>query len=332
MRPAPRPTRRTARDLLALAACGTLLAACGAPAPEDRSGDWRFGDSGDGDVAVELPERPTRVVAYSGVAAALWDYGFEVVGVFGPVKGTGDDRAPQIGDVDTEKVEVLSETYGELGIERLAEVEPDLIVTHAYDDLLWYLPEDKTAQIEAVAPIAAIQVTGVESEKSLKKTADLAVALGVDAESPKIVAARDSFEDALAGLDDAVDANPDLRVTAVSANEADFFVGNAAASAELGLFTRHGVRFPETDAPVKDSFEQLSWEEADKYPTDLLLQDSRPGKVTPAELADIGTWRKLPAVEADQVGAWEVETPYSYDRYAGVVTRLAGEINDADRL
>lgn len=332
MTAAPKRFRRATLSLLAFAAGTSLLAACGAAEPVEQSGDWRFGDSGDGDVTVALPERPTRVVAYSGAAAALWDYGFEVVGVFGPVQGIGDARAPQIGEVDPDKVEVLSETYGELSIERLAEIKPDLIVTHAYDELLWYLPEDKIDQIEAVAPVAAVQVTGVEAETSLQKFADLAVALGVDAESPEITTAREDFDDALAGLDDAVSANPNLRVTAVSANEADFFVGNAVASAELGMFTRHEVRLPETDAPEKDSFEQLSWEEADKYPTDLLLQDSRPGKSTPAELKDIATWRSLPAVKAGQVGAWETETPYSYDKYAKVVGRLVEEINDAEPL
>ncbi|WP_158562886.1 ABC transporter substrate-binding protein [Marinitenerispora sediminis] len=318
----------TAGAALALAtACGTTE-----PAADPQAGgeEWTFSD-GSGD-EVTLPERPQRVVAYSGVAAALWDYGFEVVGVFGPVDGVGGEPAPQIGDVDTEQVETLSQTYDELNIEALAALDPDLIVTHAFDDLLWYLPEDSIDQIEAVAPVAALQVTGVSAEQQLQNHLDLAVALGVDPESADVTEARATYDEALARLDAATEANPDLKVLAVSAAPDSFFVGNAAAGGDLALFQEHGVNFPETSAPDTDEYEQLSWEEADTHPADLILQDARPGRTTVQELADQPIWRGLPAVRAEQVGEWRSETPYSYLRYAETVNALAEDIEESEPL
>ncbi|MFC7327025.1 ABC transporter substrate-binding protein [Marinactinospora rubrisoli] len=325
----------TARRLLALAA-GAALAlatACGGTEPaadtDDTGGEWTFGD-GTGD-EITLPERPQRVVAYSGVAAALWDYGFEVVGVFGPVDGVGGEPAPQIGDVDTDQVETLSQTYGELSVESLAALEPDLIVTHAFGDLLWYLPEN-TEQIEAVAPIATLQITGVSAEQQIQNHLDLAVALGVDPEAEQVTEARATYEEAIARLDAATEANPDLRVVPVSASPDDFFVGNAAAGGDLGLFQEHGVNFPETGAPTGDEYEQLGWEQADTYPADLILQDARPDRTPVAELAGLPIWGDLPAVRAGQVGEWRAETPYSYARYAETVSALAEDIENSEPL
>ncbi|MFC3999409.1 ABC transporter substrate-binding protein [Nocardiopsis sediminis] len=314
-----------------MSALVVLLTGCGgAPDPAPEGAGWTYTD-GTGE-EISLPERPVRVVAYSGVASALWDYGFEVVGVFGPVETAGGGRDPQIGDVDLDRVDVISQTYGEMSIEALAAAEPDLIITKAYDDLDWYLPEGATDQIEAVAPLLRVQINGVSAEQQLADHLDLAVALGADPESDRVAEARDDFEAALAELDTATEARPGLRVVAVSAAPDNFFVANAAAGGELGLYADHGVSLPETGAPDTDQFEQLSWEEADTYPADLLLQDARPGRTTLEELADEPLWRDLPAVEAGQVGDWATETPFSYADYAGIVRALASDIEAAEPL
>ncbi|GAB3213359.1 siderophore-binding protein DesE [Marinactinospora endophytica] len=311
--------------LVLLSACGTAV-----PTEDERPAEgWSFSDGAGNEVT--LDEHPQRVVAYSGVASALWDYGYEVVGVFGPVTTAGGQPDPQIGDVDTERVEVISETYGEMSVEKLASLEPDLIVTHAYDDLAWYLPEE-VDQIEAVAPLLRIQVTGAGAEELLADHLDLAVALGADPHGEAVAGALHDFDASLAELSAATEDRPALKVVAVSASPENLYVANAAAGGDLELFAEHGVRLPETDAPDTDQFEELSWEEADKYPADLLLQDSRPTSTPLADLADQPTWRTLPAVEAGQVGAWAAETPYSYTRYAEVVRALAADISEAEPL
>ncbi|MCZ9338869.1 ABC transporter substrate-binding protein, partial [Streptomyces sp. TRM76130] len=58
------------------------------------SGPWSFED--DRGTTVELDEVPTSIVAFTGVAAALHDYGVQVEGVFGPTTtkdGTADVQA-----------------------------------------------------------------------------------------------------------------------------------------------------------------------------------------------------------------------------------------------
>ncbi|MFC4564953.1 ABC transporter substrate-binding protein [Nocardiopsis mangrovi] len=332
--PSRSSTRGRRRPLAALAGCACALAltltGCGVPDSAEEAAGWTFTDGTGAEVA--LPERPERVVAYSGIASVLWDYGFEVVGVFGPAETAGGGRDPQIGDVDLDRVEVISQTYGEMSVERLAALEPDLVITQVYDDVDWYLPEGGTDQIEAVAPLARIQMNGVPAEQQLTDHLDLAVALGAEPEDPRVTEARDDFDAALAELDAAVEARPGLRVMAVSAAPENFFVVNSAAGGALGMFADHGVSLPETEAPDTDQFERLSWEEADKYPADLLLQDARPGRTTLAELDDQPLWRDLPAVRAGQVGDWPAETPFGYAAYAEMVSGLAADIEDAEPL
>ena len=73
------------------------LAACGAEEDEsgtatEESGPWEFTD--DRPEAVELEAVPTKIVAFTGMAAALYDFGVEVPTVFGPT--TNEDGSPHL--------------------------------------------------------------------------------------------------------------------------------------------------------------------------------------------------------------------------------------------
>ena len=92
---------------------------------------------------------------------------------------------------------------------------------------------------------------------------------------------------------------------------------------DLGL----DIVVPETG---EDGFwELLSWEQANKYPADLILVDARNDQVV-QEVATVGTWESLPAVKAGQLGPWYAGAPYSYARLAPMMRELAGIIRDAD--
>lgn len=96
-----RAAHLTRRGILAAGGAlglGAVLAACG---DEDatssstgsgketaaaKSGPWSFKD--DRGVTAKTDKVPANIVAFVGVAAALYDYGIDVKGVFGPTRTT----------------------------------------------------------------------------------------------------------------------------------------------------------------------------------------------------------------------------------------------------
>lgn len=71
----------------------------------------------------------------------------------------------------------------------------------------------------------------------------------------------------------------------------------------------------------------LSWEQANKYQVDLILNDACSAALTPEQLAEYPTWAAQPAVEAGQVGEWFTEFVPSYRGFAGVLEALAETVN-----
>ena len=131
------------------AATTTRKAAARARTAAAKSGPWTFKD--DRGTTVKLDKVPANIVAFTGVAAALYDYGIEVKGVFGPTK-TKDGKADvQAGDMDISKVTILGNAWDQFNVEKYAALAPDVLITTMFDDAgtLWYVPEaskDKIAQ------------------------------------------------------------------------------------------------------------------------------------------------------------------------------------------
>lgn len=95
------------------------------------------------------------------------------------------------------------------------------------------------------------------------------------------------------------------------------------------LFSFHdlGLDIVDHDTDNDDFFEQISWEQINNYPADLIMVDQRtPGIMD--ELAGITVWNSLPAVNAKQTGPWYAAAPYSYGRIVPIVremTRMVGQ-------
>lgn len=104
----------------ALAACGSDSkdSGSGAKSGSAKSGPWSFKD--DRGTTAKADKVPANVVAFTSVAAALWDYGIECKGVFGPTK-TSDGKADvQAGDIDVDKVTIIGNEWGRFNIEKYA--------------------------------------------------------------------------------------------------------------------------------------------------------------------------------------------------------------------
>ncbi|KAA0930347.1 ABC transporter substrate-binding protein [Streptomyces apricus] len=322
-----------------LAACGDDDAKSGGSADSTKSaaasGPWTFKD--DRGETVKLDRVPANIVAFTGVAAALHDYGIGVKGVFGPTK-TKDGKADvQAGDMDVSKLTVLGNAWGQFNIEKYAALAPDVLLSTMFDDAgtLWYVPEESEEKILKLAPSVGISVYDRQLPESLERMFALAESLGADVKAAKTVQAKKDFEKAAERLRAAAKARPEIKVLAGSASQDIFYVSGSNLSIDLEYFKALGVNLVEPPAKVlKESggwFENLSWENVDKYPADVIIMDDRTATIQPADITE-ATWKKLPAVKAGQVIARTPEPILSYAKCTPMLDNLAEAIEKAKKV
>ncbi|MEU4781258.1 ABC transporter substrate-binding protein [Micromonospora sp. NPDC023633] len=342
--PHPVSARRLSRrGLLAAGGAATLaalLAGCGgdedsaAPAANSSGGPWSFTD--DRNEKVSADARPTRVVAFTGVAAALVDCGLDkqIVGVFGETKRADGSKDPQAGDLDVESVEILGNVWGEFNLEKYAALRPELLVTHMYDPgALWYVPDESKSKILPLAPSVVVTTARVPMTKPIERYAQLAESLGADLSAKKVTDAKARFEAAAESVRQAVKANPGIKVMAASGSPDLFYVSNPKVSTDLMYFAELGVDIVvPTKLEAGDYFEALSWENAGKFPADLILLDNRDTALQPKDMAAKPTWQQLPAVKANQITPWNAVPRFSYAGAAPLLENLATAIKGAKKV
>ena len=322
-----------------LAACGDEDAKSGGSDKETaaaKSGPWTFKD--DRGTTAKTDKTPANIVSFIGVAAALHDYGIESKGVFGPTELKDGKADVQAGDLDISKVTIIGNEWGQFNIEKYAALSPDVLITTMFDAVgtLWYVPEESKKKILAVgAPTVGISVYDIQLPTPLARMLELAKSLGADTSSSTITAAKKRFEDAAARLRAAAKAKPDIKVLAGSASQDIFYVSGSNLSADLEYYKALGVNFVEPSAAALKAsggwFENLSWENVDKYGADIIMMDNRTSAIQPADITE-GTWKKLPAVKAGQVIARNPEPILSYAKCAPLLEDLAKAIENAKKV
>lgn len=343
-----RATHLTRRGILAAGGAlglGAVLAACGDDDAKNggsgeattaaKSGPWRFRD--DRGTTVKLDHVPTKIVAFVGVAAALYDYGIEVKGVFGPTR-TKDGKADvQAGDMDVSKLTVFGNVWDQFNVEQYAAFQPEVLISTTFDSAgtLWYVPQASKDKIAKLAPSVALSVYDRQLTKPLARMWELAESLGADMKAAKAVQAKKDFEAAAERLRKAAKARPEIKVMAGSASQDLFYVSGTNLSVDLEYFKALGVNFVEPPESAKKAgggwFESLSWENVDKYPADIIMMDDRSSTIQPADITE-ATWKKLPAVKAGQVIARSPEPILSYAKCTPLLTSLAEAIEKAKKV
>lgn len=319
---------------------GAVLTACGS---EDSDKDkesgsgaddkaWSFKD--DRGKTARSDSTPKNIVAFISTAAALHDYGVEVTGVFGPSKPVGGKPNPQAGDLDVDKLTSLGETWGQFNIEKYAALKPELLISNMFPPPnLWFVPEESSKKIAALAPTVGINGARASLLEPLERYTDLAASLGADLESQKVRAAKSRFEKAERTLRKAAKASGGLKVMAMTGDAQQMYVAVPDSYCDLNYFKDLGVEFVEGKKSDEWGFwEFLSWENADKYHADLIMVDNRSSALTEDQLAKKPTWTKLPAVKAGQTVPWSMEERYSYAGYAPVLEQLAAAIEKSKKL
>jgi len=342
-----RATHLTRRGILAAGGAlglGAALAACGDDDAKSggsdattaaKSGPWTFKD--DRGKTVKLDEAPRNIVAFTGVAAALHDYGIGVKGVFGPTKTTDGKPDVQAGEMDISKVTILGNVWDQFNVEKYAALAPDVLISTMFDGAgtLWYVPEASKDKIAQLAPSVGISVYDRQLTEPLQRMWALAESLGADMKAAKATDAKKKFEEAAARLRKAAKAKPDLKVMAASAADTLFYVSGTNLSVDLEYFKALGVNFVEPPEKAKAKgggwYESLSWENVDRYAADIIMMDDRTSATQPADITK-PTWKKLPAVKAGQVIPRSPEPILSYDKCVPLLTSLAEALENAKKV
>ena len=333
----------TLLSVLALVVVGALLlAGCGSDggssaAPEEGSdttaadaaeAGWSYTD--DQGETITLDEAPQVIVAESMAAGALWEYGIEVDGVFGPQRRSDGSTDPALGMADPDAFESLGEVYGEVNLEKLAALQPDLIITTTWDDTgYWGIGEEIQEEVEAIAPVAAVRVDHQTIDEPLARMQELAAAIGGDYDEQKAADARQAFEDASAELEAAAAENPGVTILPASGSTDIFYVAVPEGYPDLSYYQSLGVDIVEPDTD-EEYWEELSWEQVGKYPTDVLLADSRGGDLEQIKAFLPASAQALPAVQADQLDLWQAVSAMGYGNWALVLEDLAEVVRSAD--
>ncbi|SEL98759.1 ABC transporter substrate-binding protein [Streptacidiphilus jiangxiensis] len=339
------PSRRSLLAAGGVAGLGALLAACGSSSRSGSAsadakssgstttGPWRFTD--DRGTTVALPQAPTRVVAYTGTAAALHDFGAtdRIVGVFGPTRLADGKADPMAGRLDVGRLTVLGNAWGEFDLEKYAALRPQLLVTDMWlPGQLWYVPDASKDKIAALAPTAGITIAKVQLPEPLARHEQLAGLLGADLRAASVVSAKQRFQQAVETLRRTAKARGGLKVLAASAGADLLYVSDPSVYPDLSYYRSLGVELIAPKQVKGGFFESLSWENADKYGADLILLDSRSSALQAKDLTGKPTWQQLPAVKAGQVVPWLSEVRFSYAGCAPLVEQLAAALDRARKV
>ena len=264
-------------------------------------------------------------------------FGIKPVGIYADESVKTD---PNLKDLDLTGIEILGEEWGKIDVEKAAGLRPDLIVAD------WWPAEkahsgmeegveEKSKKIAELAPIV-----GVSQGKSIVDLAEgyekLAESLGADVDRPPIAANKQTFEAAVervqgrrsrpspgltrrrdvAGRRPGVRRQPRVRARAARLPDAGGSTSSTRPSPDPG--------FP--------YWENLSWENADKYQPDLILWDGRSSHR--AANAEWGkkqpTWFSIKAAKAGSVVAWPAYWLHTYGDFATELDKLTEAIKTAD--
>ena len=309
----------------ALAALPRLAAAQATPT----AGGWTFTD--DAGKTVTLPTMPTRVAGDLNAMSSLWDFGVKPVGVSGWTTST--DVAWGNLPRDTP---VISSAAGapDPDPEKLLQLGADLFVTiywgHKDNPYEWSFPDPETAaKINQIVPVIGINGTG-NANANIERFAELAALLGADVNAPAVQEAKAAYDKAIADLKANAAAKKDLKSIFVYADGTSMYVAYPPIWADLSMYQELGLNTVVPDGvPAGDYWEELSPEQALKYPADILFQSARDGAFTIEQLKAHPTYGQIPAVKEGQAYSWNQDSVQSYEGMKAAVQAVADALKDA---
>jgi len=176
------------------------------------------------------------------------------------------------------------------------------------------------AKVREIAPVVGVEQSGSALDV-IETNEELAEALGVDTgEDSEVAEDRAAFEEASAGLTEA--AAGGRTVLPMYAEDAGLYVVIPKDDPAMAYFQELGVQFEKTGTKGDYYWEILSWENADRYEGDILLNATR-NSYSMKQLGEQPTFARLAAYQAGQVHPWE-STSMDYPSQTQYMKELAG--------
>jgi iron complex transport system substrate-binding protein len=288
---------------------------------------------------VTLPKRPERIAAMLNNAAALWDFGIKPVAVFGwTASNHPDGDHVAWGNIAVDEIEIVSDTEGNVELEKLMTMSPDLIVTWTWDkndprNATNGFPAEVLDRANEIAPIILLN-QGDPNDVELARVEELVASLGVDLDAPELAAARADRDWRIEELKAIAAAKPGLAVLFGSfGTEEGIYIASPDYVGDLGYVRSLGLKLANDGSPDATQYwEQLSYEQALKYPSDLLYIDQYGPSKTAEALQAHPTLKEHPAVKAGQTGPWLRDLPLTYSGQAEFLDTILVPLRTAQKV
>lgn len=337
------PRRGSLRAALvtSVAVSALLLTGCSGANSSDDGGNagsddaaadkaWSYEDATG--TTVKVDHAPKRVVVLNDIAISFVEYGLEPVGTFGQLTMAKDARFEGL---DTDGIAQLGTGYGDIDLEQLAALKPDLVVTSVYptDEKgtldttqpgYGFKDKEQEQQIQAIAPVAQVKWGG-KGEDVIEDIADLAESLG--AKESTVEKAEQRFDTARDELEKVTKEN-DRSVVSMYADGDGAYVTRPSDEPTLQMYESFGVDL--VDPKPKGFYWGIySWENAGQISGDVLLLSQQGYQV--ADLEKQPTFADNAALQAGQVHSWTFPA-LDYASQADYMQQLAGWLEDSKQL
>lgn len=238
---------------------------------------------------VEIPTNPQRIVSIThlGDLAALG------------VKPAGAGSVALENSVLLQKELEGVENVGDVSVEKVLELQPDLIIVPTY------LPAETVEQLKKIAPVVTLATTGWEGVDPLEEVKTVGALLGREKEAEAFIARyKQKAEEAKAKLQEVI--GPDETVGTYSIWAKNFWVWPKTRDAGYNLYEMFGLKpldkiekevFPTTGADI--SLEVLPEYAADHMFVTVYEPDG--GAERAQEVMNGSIWKNLPAVKNNHV-------------------------------
>ena len=314
------------RDLLPvlLASAALALTSCGSqtadPTAEEGAGEVTFSHPTLDDLEIAFDEQPDTLVLDCYAYSSLHEYGVEPDALF----GFDCENLFVMGDIDISGIERVGQD-GEIDVEKLAELRPDAIIGQGSAEGWSWFDESVNSQLTRVAPFIPLPSTDSIPE-GIDATRDIADFLGGDVDSEAVLQADEDFETAQEELSDALEGK-DLSIMLASPTKEMLYT--AVGFQQAALLEDAGAEIVGGEPPAEGNpWGQVSWEEASSYPADIILVEGYGEDWS--FTADL--WEELPAVEADQLGAWGSKGAMTSRAYADWLTEVTALVESSDEV
>jgi iron complex transport system substrate-binding protein len=220
-------------------------------------------------------------------------------------------------------------------IEKLIQLDPDLFVTITWrpgeGGGYWGVNDDLLPRMLEVVPIVAIAATG-SAAVSTERFGELAGLLGADLNTPELVAAKTAYDAEVTAFSALTKEKADLVSLFVYADSQGLYAAKAPDWADLAWYQELGLNIVDPDVAVGEFWENLSWEQALKYPADIVFNTTRGEALTNQDLIDHPTFGQHPAIKAGQLGAWNQDFIMSYQGLTAALTEMTKTLSAAKKL